>query len=755
MSTPSLSQPMDRRSFLRTSAIGSGGLLLGFYFASNSSLARAANVSAGGAAASAFQPNAFIRITPEGIVTIISKQPEIGQGIKTSLPMVIAEELSVAWKDVIVEQGDLNQQAYGNQSAGGSTSTPNNYDNFLKVGATARTILTEAAAQTWNVPVSECHADNGAIHHRSSGKSLKYGELVAKAATLPAPDPASVKLKDPKDYKILGQRIGGVDNPKIVSGQGIFGIDIRLPDMVYAVYEKCPAFAGKVVSANLDQIKRLPGVKDAFVIEGTPNLSGLKSGVAIIADSTWNAMSARRQLRVTWDEGKVAETSWSKFVTEARELSKKPGQRVLRKEGDVEAAFAAAPKVLEAEYSYPFISHFSMEPQNCTAHVKDGAVEIWAPTQNPGSALGPINQLFGIPADKVKIHIIRSGGGFGRRLTSDFILESVAIAQKVSAPVKLTWTREDDLRHDMFRPGGLHFLKGAVDASGKLVAWKNNFFSFGNLGQGPNNSGPQVNPGSGGALNGDEFPSRWVPNYLAEQTTFDSGWPMGPWRAPGSCVFSWVMHSFIDELAHAAGRDPVQFRLELLGDKDVMPASNNPNANNAYNVARMKAVLKLVAEKAGWGKKYPKGQGAGVAFHFSHRGYFAQIAEVTVSKEGQLKVDRVVCVGDVGAQIVNPSGAENQVEGSIIDGMGAMMFQELTVERGRIVQSNLQDYPMIRITDAPASIEVHFLKTNNPTTGVGEPAIPPIAPAVCNAIFAATGKRVREFPLSKTDLRWS
>ncbi|HEX2851748.1 MAG TPA: molybdopterin cofactor-binding domain-containing protein [Opitutaceae bacterium] len=753
MSTSSLSSPMDRRSFLRSSAIGSGGLVLGFYFGS-SALAKAANVS-GGAAATAFQPNAFIRITPEGVITIVSKQPEIGQGIKTSLPMVIAEELSVNWKDVVVEQGDLNA-AYGNQSAGGSTSTPNNYDNFLKVGATARTILTEAAAQTWSVPASECNAEGGAIHHRSSGKSLKYGELVAKAATLPAPDPASVKLKDPKDYKILGQRISGVDNPKIVSGQGLFGIDIKLPGMVYAVYEKCPAFAGKVVSANLDQIKRLPGVKDAFVIEGTANLSGLKAGVAIVADSTWNAISARRQLRVTWDDGKVADTSWNKFVTEARELSKKPGQRVLKKEGDVETAFAASgAKVVEAEYLYPFISHFSMEPQNCTAHVKDGGVEIWAPSQNPGGSVGQINQLFGIPNNKVTIHIIRSGGGFGRRLTPDFILESVAIAQKVSAPVKLTWTREDDLHHDMFRPGGLHFLKGAVDANGKLVAWKNNFFTFGNMGGGPNNSAPQVNPGSGGSLSPDEFPSRWVPNYLAEQTTFDTGWPMGPWRAPGSCVFSWVIHSFIDELAHAAGRDPIEFRLELLGDKDVMPASNNPNANNGYNVARMKAVLKLAAEKAGWGKKFEKGKGAGVAFHFSHRGYFAQIAEVTVSKEGQLKVDRVVCVGDVGAQIVNPSGAENQVEGSIIDGMGALMFQEITIERGRVMQSSLSDYPMIRITDAPSKIETHFLRTNNPTTGVGEPAIPPIAPAVCNAIFAATGKRVREFPLARTDLRWS
>jgi len=310
--------------------------------------------------------------------------------------------------------------------------------------------------------------------------------------------------------------------------------------------------------------------------------------------------------------------------------------------------------------------------------------------------------------------------------------------------VKLTWTREDDLRHDHNRPGGLHFLKGAIDASGRIVAWKNNFFSFGNGGQ----------PGSGGSLNGDEFPGRWISNYLAEQTTFNTGWPMGPWRAPGSCVFSWVIHSFIDELAHAAGRDPLEVRLELLGDRDLVPGTGERAL--PYDVGRMKAVLRLAAEKAGWGKtKFPKGRGQGLGFHFSHRGYVAQVAEVTVSREGRLKVDRVVCVSDVGAQIVNLSGAENQVEGSIVDGLGTLMFQELNIERGRVVQANFNDYPMLRMPDAPTTIESHFLKTDHPTTGLGEPVIPPIAPAVCNAIFAATGKRVREFPLSRADLRWS
>ena len=324
------------------------------------------------------------------------------------------------------------------------------------------------------------------------------------------------------------------------------------------------------------------------------------------------------------------------------------------------------------------------------------------------------------------------------------MVEAAAIAQRVDAPVKLTWSREDDLRHDFFRPGGFHFLKAGVDRQGKLVAWHNHFVTFGNTGE---------RPGNGAALGADEFPGRWVPNFRSEASVLETAVPMGFWRAPGSCVIAWVMHSFIDELAHAAGRDPLEFRLDLLGERDVMPGSGERPQD--YNVARMRDVLKEVAAKASWGKKMPRGQGQGIAFHFSHRGYIAQVAEVTVAKDGSLKVDKVVCVCDVGAQIVNLSGAENQVQGSIIDGIGTAMFQSLNLERGRIVQSNLHEYPMIRMPQAPAVIEIHFVKTNYPTTGLGEPALPPIAPAVCNAIFAATGKRVRAFPISKTDLSWS
>jgi isoquinoline 1-oxidoreductase beta subunit len=667
--------------------------------------------------------------------------------------MIIAEQLEVPWKEISIEQGDFDEKQYGSQNAAGSNSTPNNYDNFHLVGATVRTMLVTAAAQTWGVPASECRADKATVVH-TSGKSLRYGQLVAKAATLPVPAADAVTLKQPKDFKLLGTRVAQFDTRKIVTGQSLFGLDMKLPGMLYAVYEKCPAFGGKVVSANVDQIKTLPGVKDAFILAGNGELKELVSGVAIIADSTWSAFSARKQLKIVWDEGKVAAESWESFVTQAKEKSTQPGGRPLRKDGDPDAALASAAKTVEAHYTYPFISHANLEPQNTTAHWHDGIMEVWSPTQNPTNGAGMVSRVLGLAPDKIKLHINRAGGGFGRRLGVDYLIEAAAIAQKVNAPVKLTWSREDDLRHDQYRPGGLHFLKGGVDAQGKIVAWKNHFFTFGEGGR----------PGSGGNFSGDEFPGRWIANYQVDQTMFDTGWPMGPWRAPGGCVFAWVIHSFIDELAHAGGRDPLELRLELLGEKDEMPADGGggdggkkaKGGGGGYNVARMRNVLKFAAEKAGWGKtKFAKGSGAGIAFHFSHRGYFAQIAEVTVSKDGQLKVDRFVTGADIGAQVVNLSGAENQVEGSVIDALGVLMHQELNIERGRVVQSNFHDYPMIRITDAPAKIETHFLKTAYPTTGLGEPALPPVAPAICNAIFAATGQRVRQFPLSRTDLRWS
>ena len=739
----------SRRDFLRNSALAGGGLVLGSFW----SLGANAELTISKTKDGGFAPSAFIRIASDGSVTLISKQPEIGQGIKTSLPMVIAEELEVNWKDVKIVQGDLNP-LYGEQWAGGSQSTPINYTEFLKLGAVARTMLIEAAALIWKVSAAECVAANSVVTHKPSKRQLTYGALAAKAASLTVPDAKTVKLKDPAHYKLLGTRISGVDNAGIVSGKPLFGIDVKLPGMLYAIYEKSPAFAGKVLTANLDAVKALPGVRDAFIIEGTSNLTGLMSGVAIVGDSTWACFSARKQLKVTWDEGNVVNQSWDDFVAKAQAHSKQAGASVLRKDGDLAAALGSASKTVEAAYSYPFISHASIEPQNCTAWFKpaDGTMELWVPTQNPGAGQNMIASVLKIPKEKITLHMTRSGGGFGRRLSADYVVEAAAIAQRVNAPVKLTWSREDDMRHDHYRAGGFHFLRGGVDAKGKLSAWHNHFITFANRLMRDGKS--VLQPGSGANLSGDEFPGRWIDNCLLEQTPLECGIPMGPWRAPGSNVFAWVFQSFIDELAHAAGRDPLAFRLEILGDKEIMPGTGE--RGQPFNVARMKKVLQEVASRSGWGKrKFAKGQGQGIAFHFSHRGYIAEVAEVTVSKDGKLTVDRVVVVTDIGSQIVNLSGAENQVQGSVIDGLSTLMFPELDIQRGRIVQGNFNEYPLLRMPDTPAKVEVHFLKTDFPVTGLGEPALPPLAPAVCNAIFAATGKRVRQLPLSRSDLRWS
>jgi isoquinoline 1-oxidoreductase beta subunit len=559
-----------RRDFLRKSALTGGGLVLGCYFnaadSAESRIAKPSTLPETGV----FKPNAFIRIAPDGTITLISKQPEIGQGIKTSLPMVIAEELEVNWKDVVIVQGDLDP-IYGSQSAGGSRSTPTNYEEFHRLGATARSMLIEAAAEIWKVPVAELVAHDSAVHHQASQRKLGYGQLAAKAAGLTVPAPESVRLKDAKDYKLLGTRIGGIDNPDVVTGKPLFGIDVKLPGMLYAVYEKSPVFGGKVVSANLDKIKSLPGVRNAFIIEGGSSLKGLLPGVAIVADSTWAAFSARKQLKAVWDNSRGEQESWAGFAAKAKELSTQPGTEILRNDGNVKTALEGARKTVEAAYSYPFISHASIEPQNCTAWFRDGAIEIWAPTQNPEAGQKIVTETLGIPKDKITLHITRSGGGFGRRLIPDYIIEAAAIAQLVKAPVKLTWTREDDLRHDHYRAGGFHFLRGGLDDQGKLIAWHNHFVTFANtvLKDGK----PKLELGSGANLSGDEFPGRWVENCLLEQTPLECNIPMGPWRAPRSNVLAWVFHSFIDELAHAASRDPLEFRLEILGDKDLIPGT--------------------------------------------------------------------------------------------------------------------------------------------------------------------------------------
>lgn len=730
---------LSRREFLRVTALAGGGFALGLT-AAPAAFAQPAGALDG--TARQFTPNPFIRITPDGTITLIAKNPEVGQGVKTSLPMILAEELEVDFDRVVIEQAALDPQL-GAQFAGGSLSTPMNYDTLRKAGATARTMLIEAAAQTWGLSPDELEAERGTVVHRASGRRLTYGELAAKAATLPIPDESKIRLKEVEEFRLLGSRVGGVDNPAIVTGQPLFGIDQQVPGMLHAVYQKCPVYGGRVKSANLDQLKALPGVRDAFVLDGTRNYHGLMPGVAILADSTWASFKALRELRVVWDEGPGAEQSSVGFEARAAELAAGPG-KVVRHDGDVDTALATAAKVVEARYFYPYLHHATLEPMNAMAWpTADGGMEILAPTQTPQSALDLVAQTLGLAKDKIKVRFTRIGGGFGRRLANDYAVEAAAIAQKAGVPVKLTWTREQDTQHGHYRPAGWHHFKAGLDARGDIVAWHNHFVTVG--------LNSDSEPGRSAGLSPAEFPGRWLANYRVAQSVINTNVPTGPLRAPGSNALSFVMQSFIDELAHAAGRDPVEFRLALLGEDRVVPGAN-PQAPG-YDTKRMKDCVRLAAEKSGWGQPLPRGSGRGVAFHFSHRGYVAEVAEVSVAPDGTLKVHRVTVVSDVGP-IMNLSGAENQIQGSIVDGLGGAWLQEVTFERGRAQQTNFDTYPLLRITETP-QVDVHFIQSKNPPTGLGEPALPPLPPAVCNAIFAATGKRVRALPLSRQDLRWS
>jgi isoquinoline 1-oxidoreductase beta subunit len=747
------SSQIDRRSFLRITALAGGGVMFGL----GTTEVFGQGGGPKGPPPPQPKPNDFIKIASDGTITLMAKNPDVGQGVRTMLPMLIAEELDADWNNVKIEQTDFDERKYQPQQfAGGSLATPQNYMPMRQVGAAGRAVLVAAAAAQMGVPESELTTSLGRVIHQKSGRSLGYGELAAKAATMTAPALNSVKLKDPKDFKIIGVTHRAPEVKSIVQGKPIFGIDVTVPGMLYAVFVKCPVFGGKVASANLDEVKAAPGVKHAFIVDETnnPNFAkvladpviagdpGLEYGVAIVADTWWAAQSARNKvLKVTWDEGKYASHSSANYAAKAMEIGPQKAANDIRTDGDPEAALSSAAKKVEATYIYPFISHAPLEPQNCTAHFENGKCEIWSNSQIPGNGRRLTAQTLGIPETDIHINMVRGGGGFGRRLTNDYMVEAAFISKTIGAPVKLLWSREDDMTHDYYRPGGFQFLRGGLDANGKLVAWSNHLVTYGD--------GKRT--ATAAAMGPTEWPQRFVPNFHIGMTAQNLAIRTGSLRAPSSNVFGFVIQSFIDELAHAAGKDPVQFRMDILNNAQPVQQAQGGFGGAQFNAERMKGVLQLVAEKSNWAKSKPsKGRALGVGFHFSHQGYFAEVADVSVSNDKKIKVHKVWVAADVGSQIINPGAAENMVQGAIIDGIGAMMHQEITIANGKVQQTNYDKHGLLRLVQAPPEIEIHFLKSDNPPTGLGEPSMPPVLAAVANAIFSASGQRVRELPLKKS-----
>jgi isoquinoline 1-oxidoreductase beta subunit len=697
---------VSRRSFLKVSALAGGGLMLGFQ-----ALGRKAEETL---VEEIFKPNAFITIDTRGLVTIMAPNPEVGQGIKTSLPMLVAEELECDWKTVVVQQAPLDTTLYQRQVAGGSGSIRSSWDSFRKAGATAKQMLIAAAAGNWKVDAKDCYAEAGYVIHKPSGKKAGFGDLAAKAATLGAP--TDVKLKESKDYKLIGTRIRNVDTNSIVTGKPLYGIDTRIDGMLYAFVARPPAFGKKLKSFDDTAARAIPGVK---------NVVRWEEKVAVLATSTWVAKKGRDALVLQWeDDGRLDSTadlteSFKKLVAQKHEQPK-------RKDGDVDSAISGATKVIESVFEAPFLSHAPMEPMNFFANVTDAGVQMLGPTQRPAGTRADVAKALNIPEDKITVGMTRQGGGFGRRLQSDYSVEAAMISSLAKVPVQVIWTREDDQQGGFYRPMGMYRYRAAIDAKGEFNAW---YLIAAGINQ-------------GNASRENSFPAGAVPNFRVDSHNLESKITVGPWRAPNHNFIAFTEESFIDEIAHELKKDPVAFRLELL---DRAKANQFGEVN--YDVDRYKAVVKMAAEIGNWGKQGANNIYKGFGAHFSFGTYVAQVADVSIVN-GKVKVHKVYCAVDCG-RVINYAGAENQIEGGIIDGLGHAMYGELTFDKGTADQKNFNTYKLIRMADTP-EIEVKFVQNEINPQGLGEPCLPPITAAVANAIFAATGQRIRKLPISLT-----
>jgi len=735
---------MNRRGFLKASALAGGGLMLEL------SLPTSVLGQDLGTLVGSKELNVYVQIASDGRITIYSANPEMGQGIKTSLPMIIAEEMGAKWEDVVVLQAPINASKYGLQGAGGSTSIPRNFDMMRQMGASAREMLIGAASESMEVERQDLMARESTVVH-TSGQSLTFGELAALAVRQPIPDPATLSYKDPRAYTIIGTSIGGVDNLAIVTGQSEFGIDVDLDGMKYASYTRCPRVGGRAISFNAAEVKQLPGIIDAFILEPDDRsglasraflegLAVLRGGVAIIGEDTWAVFDAKSKLKVAWDETSASSDDWLQMVAEAKKIAREGGGQVSLEGATVDAELSdKANQVYEAFYQFPYVAHVCLEPMNCTADYRKGSdgqgdtLAVWIPSQFPAQVKEIAENLLGVKQDNVNVTLTRMGGAFGRRAVHDFAAEAMAISYRAGLPVKLTWTRTDDIHNDFFRVGGFENMKAALDANGKLKAWDQHYIGFAHNGK----------PVIGSGLRGNEFSMAALDNARVTQTMMPVNTPCGAWRAPGSNTNAFVEQSFIHELAVLADRDHVEFMLELLGSRRWIEEGNV----NSLNTGRAIDVINLVAAKAGWGRTMPAGTGLGFAFYFCHAAHVAEIAEVTVDKNRNFRVNKVTVAVDVGP-IINMSGATSQVQGAVIDGLSAMALQQITMQNGVIQQNNFDDYPVMRIASTP-EIDVHFLQSDNRSTGLGEPALPPLAPAITNAIYTATGVRIRSMPLSE------